>query len=167
MRGYHHACLLPYINLKGLTENPVMFLSLLQNRTQYSSEQWAPMIISFLKNIGTWALWLSITTVDICRVSKSYPDSRAQTHLLSFLRSTVEQILGSTTGYPMKSQISSFNKVYSFGSTTLNGQFDSIPGAASCYLYQLFSAPAIFDIDHLLNIAKTRQALQGDHLRFL
>ncbi|KAF7890294.1 hypothetical protein EAF00_008609 [Botryotinia globosa] len=49
----------------------------------------------------------------------------------------------------------------------LIGRLDHIPGAASYHLDQSFSAPPIFDIGFLSNTAKTREALQGDHLRFL
>ncbi|TGO62325.1 hypothetical protein BOTNAR_0115g00300 [Botryotinia narcissicola] len=90
----------------------------------------------------------------------------AQAHLLSFLRSTVERI-GSTIGYSMESQISSFNEISKCGPMALIGRSDHIPGVASCYLDQSFLAPPIFNIGFLLNTAKTRQALQGDHLRSL
>ncbi|TEY63225.1 hypothetical protein BOTCAL_0157g00080 [Botryotinia calthae] len=91
----------------------------------------------------------------------------AQAHLLSFLRSTVEKILGSTTGYFVESQISSFDEISKCGSTSLNRRCNYIPGAASCYLNRSFSALPIFDIDSLLNIAKAREGLQGDHVQFL
>ncbi|KAF7922858.1 uncharacterized protein EAE97_011022 [Botrytis byssoidea] len=67
----------------------------------------------------------------------------AQAHLLSFLRSMVGRILGSTIGSSMESQISSFNEISKCGPMTLIGRFDHIPGAASCYLGPSFSAPPI------------------------
>ncbi|KAF7945162.1 hypothetical protein EAE96_009941 [Botrytis aclada] len=191
LRGYRNACLLPYINLEGLTENPAMFLSLLQNRTQYSPEQWAPYDNSILDkhwDLGSLALDYNSHSIILAGsaygtltqwngeeahiwTSVGFPRAililEAQAHLLLFLRSTVEQILGSTTGYSMESQISSLDEIFKCGSTTLNGKFDHIPGVTSCYLNRSFSAPPTFDIDFLLNIAKTRVALQGDHLRSL
>ncbi|TGO53698.1 hypothetical protein BCON_0119g00220 [Botryotinia convoluta] len=191
MRGHRNACLLPYINLEGLIENPVMFLSLLQNRTQYSPEQWAPydnFILETHWDMGSLALDYNSHSIILAGsaygtltqwkreeahrwMSVGFPRAiltlEAQAHLLSFLRSTVEQILGCTIGYSMEIQISSFDTISKCGSTTLNGRFNHIPGAASRYLDQSFSAPPHFDIDSLLNIAKTREALQGDHLRFL
>ncbi|KAF7867472.1 uncharacterized protein EAF02_009663 [Botrytis sinoallii] len=170
MREYRNACLLPYINLEGLIENPVMFLSLLQNRTQHSPEQWAPhSIILTGSAYGTLTQWKSgeahrWTSVKFPRAILIL---EAQAHLLSFLRSTVERILGSTIGYSMESQTSSFDEISKCGSMTLNRRFDNKPGAASCYLDQPFLVPPIFDINSVLNVAKTREALQGDHLRFL
>ncbi|KAF7923039.1 uncharacterized protein EAE98_007744 [Botrytis deweyae] len=191
MREYRNACLLPYINLEGLIENPVMFLSLLQTRTQHSPEQWAPydnFILDKHWDMGSLALDYNSHSIILASsaygtltqwksgeahrwTSVGFPRAililEAQAHLLSFLRSTVERILGSTIGYSMESQISSFDEISKCGSMTLNGRFDHIPGTASCYLDQPFSAPPIFDINSLLNIAKTREAVQGDHLRFL
>ncbi|KAF7936732.1 hypothetical protein BELL_0162g00170 [Botrytis elliptica] len=191
MREYRNACLLPYINLEGLIENPVMFLSLLQTRTQHSPEQWAPydnFILDKHWDMGSLALDYNSHSIILAGsaygtltqwksgeahrwTSVGFPRAililEAQAHLLSFLRSTVERILGSTIGYSMESQISSFDEISKCGSMTLNGRFDHIPGTASCYLDQPFSAPPIFDINSLLNIAKTREAVQGDHLRFL
>lgn len=191
MRGYRNACLLPYINLEGLTENPVKSLSLLQNRTQYSPEQWAPYDNSILeKDWDMGSLALDYNSHSIILVGSAYgaltqwkieqahgwtsvgfPRAililEAQAYLFSFLRSTVEQLLGSTVGYSMEIQISSFDTISKCGSTTSNGRFNHMPGAAPCFLDESFSAPPHFDIDSLLSIAKTREALQGDHLRFL
>ncbi|THV48900.1 hypothetical protein BGAL_0222g00200 [Botrytis galanthina] len=191
MQGYRNACLLPYINLEGLMENPVTFLSLLQNRTQYSPEQWAPYDNSILeKHWDMGSLALDYNSHSIILVGSAYgaltqwkseeahgwtsvgfPRAililEAQAYLLSFLRSTVEQLLGSTIGHSMEIQISSFDAISKCGSTTSNGRFNHIPGAASCCLDKSFSAPPHFDIDSLLSITKTREALQGDHLRSL
>ncbi|TGO17517.1 hypothetical protein BTUL_0017g00980 [Botrytis tulipae] len=129
MRGYRNACLLRYINLEGLIENPVMLLSLLRNRTQYSPEQWAPYGNSILDkhwDIDSLALDYNSNSMILAGsaygtltqwkseeahrwTSVGFPRAililEAQAHLLSFLRSTAERILGPTIGYSMKRYI--------------------------------------------------------------
>lgn len=169
----------------------MIFLSFLHNRTKYSTEMWPPYDNFILeKHLDTGSLALDYNSHSIILSGSAYgtltqwkseeahrwasvgfPRAililEAQAHLLSFLRSTVEKILGFTTGHFVESQISSFDEISKCDSTTLNRGCNYIPGTASCFLNRSFSAPPIFYIDSLVNIAKTREDLQGDHIRFL
>lgn len=73
MRGYRNVCLLPYINMEGLIENPVSFLSLLHNRTKYSPELWAPYDNFILeKHWGMGSLALDCNSHSIVLAGSAY-----------------------------------------------------------------------------------------------
>ncbi|TGO27799.1 hypothetical protein BPAE_0036g00100 [Botrytis paeoniae] len=59
LRKHRTSCLLPYLNVEGLSQDPMRLLGLLYNRTKYSPEQWAPFDNSLLEKhwaIGSLAL---------------------------------------------------------------------------------------------------------------
>lgn len=47
-RPFRKICLLPYMNLESLKDDPGRLLNILQNRVKYSPEQWAPYDNSLL-----------------------------------------------------------------------------------------------------------------------
>ncbi|KAI9651338.1 hypothetical protein NHQ30_001377 [Ciborinia camelliae] len=191
MRKHRTVCLLPYLTVEGLIQDPMKFLGLLYNRTKYTPEQWAPYDNSLLEkhwHMGSLALHYNDHSIVMSGprygtlihwnkaeahrwTSIGFPRAililEAQAYLLSFLRSMVERILGSSNNLLMESQPTMFDEILDHGSTTSKGPSGHPLELSSSYLNQPFSAPPAFSIDSLLNIAKARQALQGDHLWLL
>lgn len=114
MRKHRKTCLLPYLNVEALSQDPLRFLGLLYNRTKYSPEQWAPYDNSLLEkhwDMGSLALDYNAHSIILSGpeygtitpwrkieahrwTSVGFPRAililEAQAYLLSFLRSMVE-----------------------------------------------------------------------------
>ncbi|TGO36491.1 hypothetical protein BHYA_0123g00190 [Botrytis hyacinthi] len=169
LRKHRKSCLLPYLNVEGLSKNPMRLLGLLYNCTKYSPEQWAPFDNSLLEKhwaIGSLALDYNSHSI-IMYGPRAILILEAQAHLLTFLRSVVEQILCSSNASLVNKQTTMFDEAFQHGLKRSSGTFGYTLELASSYLNQPFSAPPSFDIDTLSDIARTRQALQGDHLWLL
>ncbi|KAF5868688.1 uncharacterized protein Bfra_012018 [Botrytis fragariae] len=161
---------------------------LLYNRTKYSPEQWGPYdncllekhwaigslaldynshsIIMHGPKYGTMTQWKGIEAHRWTPIG--FPRAililETQAYLLTFLRSVVEQIVCSSNASLVKNQTTMLDEAFQQGLKRSSGTFGYTLELASPYLNQPFSSPPSFDIDTLLDIAKTRQALQGDHL---
>jgi len=187
---FRNACLLPYINLESLTNDPAKFLNLLYNRIQHNPEQWAPYdnfllikqweigalktvynpncIIMHGLNYGKLAPWNDQTSHGWTTIG--FPRAilvlEAQEKLLGFLRGVVERLVEGAEIENGTENSDAFGKALELGlriSNETSGRFEF----ASAYLNQPFCAPPVFDIRRLLSIAQLQLNMHGDHLWLL
>ncbi|TVY92897.1 hypothetical protein LAWI1_G005034 [Lachnellula willkommii] len=189
-RSHPNVCLLPYINLEGLMDEPARFLSLLYNRTRYSPQDWAPHDnLPLGKQFELGALETFYNRSCIIMHGEEYGKLiewhkekahgwnyigfprgililQAQQRLLRFLRKVVDQVLVGTNGNWAPGQINAIAKAFEHGFGKVN-ETSSAVEFASPYLNQPFSTPPVFDIQALLSIAQSRLNMHEDHLWLL
>jgi len=119
-RSHKNVCLLPYLNLEGLMNEPARFLSLLYNRTHYSPQDWAPydnLIIDKQFELGALETFYNRSCItmhgeEYGRLTEWHEEKahgwnyigfprgililQAQQRLLRFLRKLVDQVLVGT-----------------------------------------------------------------------
>lgn len=116
-RPYRNACLLPYINVEALKEDPARFLNLLHNRAKYKPESWASYDNSLLNqqwDLGSFEIFYNANCIvmhgtdygkmakwekkaahawDIVGFPRAILVLEAQQKLLSILRGIVDKLL--------------------------------------------------------------------------
>jgi hypothetical protein len=187
-RPHRYACLLPYINLEDLKNDPLRFLSLLYNRVKYSPAQWAPFdnfllaeqwrigafdtsynegsIIIGDNEYGKYTAWTPKAAHEWTAIG--FPRGililDAQQHLMKLLCNIVENLVEGTVRGDDIHRGDNFTKTLQDGLRKENGPCVKF---ASVYLNQAFSAPPVFSIQALLSTAQTQVSSHAEHLRLL
>lgn len=188
--GFRNACLLSYLNLEALSNDPAKFLNLLYNRSHYTPEQWASYdnyllikeweiasintvyngncIVMHGEDFGKLTPWNEQGAHDWTTIG--FPRAilvlEAQAKLLSFLQAVVEKLVEGQERVEMSSNCKNFEKALQLG-LIMSNETSRGGELASVYLNQASSSPPIFVTQDLLSIVKTRLNLHADHLWLL
>lgn len=189
-RRHANVCLLPYINLEGLMNEPARFLSLLYNRTHYSPQDWAPhdnLLLGKQFELGALETFYNRSCIimhgeEYGKLIEWHKEKahgwnyigfprgililQAQQRLLRFLRKVVDQVLVGTNGNGAPDQVNAIAKAFEHGFEKAN-ETSSAVEFASAYLNQPFSTPPVFDLQALLSIAQSQLNMHEDHLWLL
>jgi hypothetical protein len=177
--------LLHWLSLEALKMNPAVLFALLHNRTAYPPQDWATfdgrqLILSWalgyfdVKYSGKCVMmygprygelidWQAgpAHRADIIGFPKAHLILEAQAYLLGALRKITDKILeGVDLDKPATSEKWKLM-------TTLGFRHTNEVELWSPYTNQAFSAPPVFSIDNLIDIAQTRAESLGDHLWLL
>jgi hypothetical protein len=186
-RPYRNICLLPYLNLESLKDDPARLLNILYNRVKYSPEQWAPFdnylldkqwfigslataynrncIVMHGPDYGKLTHWESrlAHAWDIIGFPRAILVLEAQMRLSEILKAIIEKLLdGAESG----KDLSTFSQALELGLRKTT-DISSCIEFASIYMNQPFSAPPAFDIQSLLAISQAQVNLHADHLWLL
>lgn len=186
-RQYRNVCLLPYLNIQSLKDDPARLLNIVYNRVRFSPEQWTPfdnyllskqwkigsLITSYNRNCvimygpryGDLVSWKSdlAHAWDIVGFPRAILVLEAQLKLSQFLRDIVEKLLiGSDTG----ETTSIFTQTLDLGLKKATDNSSCVE-FASVFINQPYSAPPIFNVNALLAISEAQVNLHGDHLWLL
>jgi hypothetical protein len=172
---FRNVCLLPYINLESLTNEPAKFLNLLHNRIRYSPEQWPPYdnfllvkqweigalktgynpncLIMHGPNYGDLTPWNKQRSHSwvIIGFPRAILVLEAQGKLLCFLRGLVEKLVEGVEGEDGTDKSDTFGRALDLGLKISNATSGGVE-FASAYLNQSFCAPQVFDVRKLLSI---------------
>ncbi|KAF2446588.1 hypothetical protein P171DRAFT_262495 [Karstenula rhodostoma CBS 690.94] len=181
---YRKAYLLPYLTVEQLAKNPNTLFSLLHNRTQYLPEQWAAFD-SKLLDVG-W--YCGAFDVD-------YNQSAVYMHGDKYGRLTAwsqgQMHRADTVGFPrarliLEAQSTLYRLLRRVVEILLEAPGDTPPSSAkwkdlidsgfkkgndhttwSRFVYQPFSTPPLFQINDMIEQAKSRMNASSDHLWLL
>ncbi|TVY82305.1 hypothetical protein LSUE1_G002243 [Lachnellula suecica] len=186
-RAFRDVCLLPYVNLESLKNDPAKLLSLLYNRVKYPPEKWASFdnwllekqwhmgslptpynkncIIMYGPSYGKLTPWQSGLAYawDIIGFPRAILVLEAQMKLSSFLKSIVERLV---QGSDEKNDTGAFRNALELGLKKPTDKSSCVE-FASTFINQPFSSPPAFDIKSLLDIAESQINLHADHLWLL
>jgi hypothetical protein len=178
---YQNICLLPYINVESLKENPSRLTRLLYNRTKYPPEDWVSFdsrMLNFAWTVGCFDLKFNKSCVvmhgakygqvvpweqeaahrwDIVGFPRGVLILEAQAQLMKVLRGLSEVLVHGLDDDPV-------------GGLPLNQQFDfkqlnAVDSAKVTYcINETFALSPNFDIATLSSIAQTRLHMAEDHV---
>jgi hypothetical protein len=186
-RPFRTVCLLPYLSLESLKNDPAKLLNLLYNRVQFSPEQWVAFdnylldkqwkigslgtvynrncIVMHGPKFGNLTPWQSRSahTWDIIGYPRAILVLEAQLKLSEVLKAIVEKLL---VGHESGNDACSFSQALQLGMRKSTDNSSCVE-FASVFTNQPFSAPPAFDIQSLLAISEAQVNLHADHLWLL
>ena len=186
-RPFRTVCLLPFLNLASLKDDPARLLNLLYNRVKFTPEQWVPYdnylldkqwqigslatvynkncIVMHGPSFGKLTNWQSRSAHawDIVGYPRAILVLEAQLKLSEVLMAVVEKLL---IGHESGNNTSNFNEALESGMRKATDNSSCVE-FASVFINQPFSAPPTFDIKSLSAIAEAQFNLHADHLWLL
>lgn len=186
-RPFRTVCLLPFLNLASLKDDPARLLNLLYNRVKFTPEQWVPYdnylldkqwqigslatvynkncIVMHGPSFGKLTSWQSRSAHawDIVGYPRAILVLEAQLKLSEVLMAVVEKLL---VGHESGNNTSNLNEALDLGMRKATDNSSCVE-FASVFINQPFSAPPTFDIKSLLAIAEAQVNLHADHLWLL
>jgi hypothetical protein len=186
-RPFRTVCLLPFLNLASLKDDPARLLNFLYNRVKFTPEQWVPYdnylldkqwqigslatvynkncIVMHGPSFGKLIHWQSRSAHawDIVGYPRAILVLEAQLKLSEVLMAVVEKLL---VGHESGNNTSNFNEALESGMRKATHNSSCVE-FASFFINQPFSVPPTFDIKSLLAIAEAQVNLHADHLWLL